>query len=202
MEVDNFSTLSGQMKMDKGMQRKFIEFKALLQESPLLITEGIGKNWEDVTQLIEAIGDKPKVVIVDYIQNIAFRTGDTREVINDYIRRFRNMAIKHSFAGVLCSQINRGAEQQKNNEPTLAQLKETGFLEESADMVLLLYWKAFYGQGYKDDTTEFVINVAKNRNGRTGDHTLLYTPKYYRFSEGRSEPMAMAIPRGKFEKED
>jgi len=182
MYVDNYSLLTGQLKVDKSMQRKFLTFKAMLQESTLLITEGIGKSWEDIVQLIEAVGERPQVIIVDYVQNIAFKSGDTREIINDYIRRFRNMAIKHNFAGILCSQINRGAEQAKNNEPTLSQLKETGFLEESADMVMLLYWKSFYENEGKD-TSSYKIEVAKNRNGKTGELKLFYTPKYYRFSE-------------------
>jgi replicative DNA helicase len=192
MSVDNYSVLSGQMKMDKGIQRKFLQFKDMMQDSTLLITEGIGKNWEDITQLIEAVGEKPKVIIVDYIQNIAFRSGDTREIINDYIRRFRNLAIKHGFAGVLCSQINRGAEQQKSNEPILAQLKETGFLEESADMVLLLYWKSFY-EPDNCETSAYMINIAKNRNGRTGLYKLFYTPKYYRFTEETHQTLADKI---------
>jgi replicative DNA helicase len=198
MSVDNYSVLSGQMKMDKGIQRKYLKFKEIMQDSSLLITEGIGKNWEDVVQLIEAVGERPKVVIVDYIQNIAFRSGDTREIINDYIRRFRNLAIKHNFAGILCSQINRGAEQQKNNEPTLAQLKETGFLEESADMVMLLHWKAFYDT-IDNDTTPYSIDVAKNRNGRTGEHKLFYTPKYYRFTEDPSPVIEEPEPDHKLE---
>ena len=154
MSVDNYSVLSGQMKMDKGIQRKYLKFKEILQDSTLLITEGIGKSWEDIVQLIEAVGERPKVIIVDYVQNIAFKSGDTREIINDYIRRFRNLAIKHNFAGVLCSQINRGAEEQKNKEPSLAQLKETGFLEESADMVMLLHWQDFYGKKKEENRNE------------------------------------------------
>jgi replicative DNA helicase len=192
MSVDNYAVLSGQMKEETDIQRKYLKFKEVLQDSTLLITEGIGKNWEDVVQLIEAVGERPKVIIVDYVQNIAFKSGDTREIINDYIRRFRNTAIKHDFAGVLCSQINRGAEEQKSKEPSLAQLKETGFLEESAYMVMLLHWQDFYGKKKDDgkmvmpvisDTTDYEVNVAKNRNGRTGIHKLFYTPKYYRFTE-------------------
>ena len=191
MSVDNYVILSGKMKSEKEIQRKYLKFKNMLQDSTLLITEGIGKHWEDVTQLIETVGDRPRVIIVDYVQNIAFRSGDTREIINEYIRKFRNMAIKHGFAGVLCSQINRGAEEQKSKEPSLAQLKETGFLEESADMVLLLHWQQFYKKNQLNDpdTSDYEINVAKNRNGRTGVHKLYYTPKYYRFTEDSVIPL-------------
>jgi len=49
-------------------------------------------------------------------------------------------------------------------------------------MVLLLHWKAFYDQD-DSDTSSYTINIAKNRNGRTGEYKLSYTPKYYRFTE-------------------
>jgi replicative DNA helicase len=180
MHVDNYSLLTGQLKLDRKMQKKFVRFKELLKESTLLITEGLGKTWQEINLLIEH-AEMPKVVIVDYIQNISFRAGDTREIINDYILKFRTLAIKHGFAGVLCSQINRAADA---NAPILSQLKETGFLEECADMVMLLYWKSFYEKSEDiQPTSEYVVNVAKNRNGRTGDFKMLYTPRFYRFSE-------------------
>jgi replicative DNA helicase len=193
MNVDNYSLLSGQMKMDAGIQRKYLQFKDMMQDSSLLITEGLGKSWGEVNELIENVGEKPKVIIVDYIQNIAFRSGDTREIINDYIRRFRNLAIKHEFAGVLCSQINRSAEEHKDNKPVLSQLKETGFLEESADVVMLLYWQAFYDK-VDNETSTYKIIIAKNRNGRTGEESLFYTPKFYRFTEDRILPEPKQVP--------
>ncbi len=185
---DNYEVLSGKFRRNKEMQRKFLEFKKQLEDSKLLMTCGIGKNFSEINAMVDLVEEKPKVVIVDYIQNISFRSGDTREIINEYIRNFRNMAIGYGFAGVLCSQINRGAEEQKEHEPTLAQLKESGFIEESADTVLLLYWKGFYDKNLRKkfpppEEWEYVINVAKQRNGPTGWFVLNYIPKHYLFQE-------------------
>lgn len=182
--VDNYSLLSGQYKTSPDLQKQWSGFKDMVEKLPLLITCGIGHTWGELNELILSIEPKPQAVFIDYIQNISVKAGETREGINEYIRQFRNMAIKHKFAGILCSQINRGAEQNKNNEPFLSQLKESGFLEESADCVLLLHYPDFYDNSKpRPDVSEYKIIVAKNRNGRTGEYLVNYTPRFYRFSE-------------------
>lgn len=180
--VDNHDILTGKFKKDKEIQAKWRTFCDIVSKIPLLITCGIGKNFEEINKLIEIIEPKPRVVIVDYVQAVATRAGQSREMINEYIRRFRQLALEQKFAGILCSQINRGAAEGKSNEPHLYQLKETGVLEEHADTVLLLHWQNFYTKDPSNEN-EFKINIAKQRNGRTGDYPLIYKPEYYKFTE-------------------
>lgn len=180
-QVDNFDLLCGRINTDVEIQAKWKAFKANVEKIPLLITCGVGRNFGEINELINLVNPKPRAVFIDYVQNISMKPKETRETINEYIRQFGNMAMRNKFAGVLCSQINRGAEQGKGNEPHLAQLKESGFLEESAFCVMLLHWENFYDHGKPKGT--YKIIVAKNRNGRTGDHFVEYTPQYYLFSE-------------------
>ena len=196
-QVDNYSIMSGKFKNDEDLRNRWRKFKEDISSKKLLITCDIGKNWEDITKLLEIVGNsKPDVVVIDYVQNISMARGDSREIINEYLRNFRNMAIGGNFAGILCSQINRGAEEQKGHKPSMSQLKESGFLEESADVVMLLHW-----DGYDDATkhkledSAFSLIVAKNRNGRTGAHPLVYTPKFYRFEEvpANQQPFVMPV---------
>jgi len=181
MEVDNYSLKAGLMKFDNETQERWRKFKQLSSEIPLLITSGIGKNYGEVQELIELLDPKPKVIFIDFIQNISARPRETRETINEFILQFRNMALKHRFAGVLCSQINRGAAGNAGSEPTMYQLKETGALEEFADVCLLLHWENFYD--HSKDQSQYKVIIAKNRSGKTGDHALKYEPQFYRFSE-------------------
>jgi replicative DNA helicase len=190
MFVDNEMLLKGMMKHSAVLQTKWLEFRKT--QTNLMITCGLGQHWQEIDELIELVGGNPDVVIIDYVQNIHTNPRDTRETINEYLRRFRDLAVKHQFAGIICSQINRGAEQTKDHEPTLAQLKESGFLEESADVVMLLHWRDFYNPQRKlaEDTgsSRYLINVAKNRNGRTARYEVLYTPRFYRFAETSAVP--------------
>lgn len=148
-----------------------------------IFSDCIGRTWEEVDKLVEAWakrGTVPDVIILDYIQNI--KTGrNPKENYDEYIRHFREMAIRHNFAGILCSQINRTSPEAKDKTPQLHQLKGTGFLEEHADIVLLLHWPHFYGDG--EDKNHFELWVAKNKMGQTGLINLRYFPQHYMFRD-------------------
>lgn len=183
--VDNHDILTGKFKKDSQIQTKWRTFVEYVSKIPLLITCGIGKDFYEINKLVQIVEPKPRVIIVDYVQAVATKAGQSREMINEYIRYFRQLALENKFAGILCSQINRGAAESKSNEPHLYQLKETGVLEEHADTVLLLHWQNFYTKD-PSNANEFKINIAKQRNGRTGDHILIYKPEYYKFTERES----------------
>jgi replicative DNA helicase len=180
-QIDNFDLRCGKLAVDLDIQNRWEAFKKIAEKIPLLITCGIGRTFAEINELITMAEPKPRAVFIDYVQNISSRPGETRETINEYIRQFNKLAMQMKFAGVLCSQINRGAEQTSGKEPSLGQLKESGFLEEAAHTVLLLHWENFYDHT-KPETTYKII-IAKNRNGKTGDHLVEYTPKHYLFSE-------------------
>lgn len=182
MEVDNFCLISGQFKKELSIQAKWKTFVEVVSKIPLLVTCGVGKNWNEVNQTISLISPKPKVVIVDYIQAIALRPRDSREMINEYIRQFRQGAVEGNYVGILASQINRGAESNANNKPAMWQLKDTGVLEEHSDLVLLLFWEYFY-KNDEEKMNDFMIQVAKNKRGRTGEIFVKYYPEFYKFSE-------------------
>lgn len=187
-QVDNFDLLCGRINTNPEIQAKWQSFKNIVEKIPLLITCGIGRNFPEIIELIGLVNPKPRAVFIDYVQNISSKPGETRETINEYIRQFNKLAMQHKFAGVLCSQINRGAAQNKENEPALAQLKESGFLEEAAHCCILLHWENFYDHARPESTYKVII--AKNRSGKTGDHFLEYNPKHYLFTEIKLTPEA------------
>lgn len=181
MQVDNYSLLTGQFKFQKEIQDKWKIFTESMAKLPLLITCEIGKTFKEVNQIVEALDPTPKAVFVDYIGAIAFKDRQSREMMNEYIRQFKELAIKKDFIGVLCSQINRqGAV--AGEEPQLHQLKETGNLEETASVVFLIH-NPYIMTHNEEDRGKATIVIAKNRNGRTGRHKVKFVPQYYRFEE-------------------
>lgn len=154
-----------------------------MKQKKLFISDCIGKTWQEINSLIEIWHDNktvPDMVVIDYIQNIK-GVGNAKEAMDEYIRKFREMAIRYNFAGVLCSQINRASQDGDDKSPMLHQLKGTGFLEEHADVVLLLHWPYKYDD--KKDKYHFEINVAKNKLGDTGWLSIKYEPEFFKFSE-------------------
>lgn len=181
MKVDNYSLLTGHFRDSLETRAKWESFMKVMKDFPLLITCEVGKTFREVNQLVEALNPAPKAVFIDYIGAIAMKDKQAREMINEYIRQFRELAIKKDFIGVVCSQINRvGAV--AGEEPQLHQLKDTGFLEESSDVVILLN-NPYVITHNEDDMNKATLIIAKNRNGRTGRHKVKFVPQYYRFEE-------------------
>lgn len=179
-EVNNFDLLTGKLKSDQSIARKWLEFKTKLEGIPLIFTCGIGMNCDEVGQVIDNLDEKPDVIFVDYIQAVRASRNE-REVLNEYIRHFRAICIQNRIAGVMCSQANRQTFDDDNKEPALANLKSTGFLEEHADCCILLHWPHFYDNSKPEN--EYKVIIAKQRNGRTGAHMLHYRPEFYKFND-------------------
>lgn len=179
--VDNFDMICGKINKDITIFNKWQEFESEVVNLPLLITNGIGKTFPEVNLLIQTLEPKPKVVIVDYIQATR-STKEERIEINEYIRNFRQLMITNDMTGILCSQLNREVKDNLDKRPALENLKSTGVLEEHSDQVWLLFWNWYYT--HKDeDRNKYELILAKNRNGRTGTHDLLFYPEYYQFRE-------------------
>jgi len=192
MEVDNYDVLCGRINTVPAIRDKWNRFKEFVVEIPLLLTNGIGKSFAEVTQLIQYMKPKPEVVIVDYIQGIK-QSDKERAELNEYIRNFRQLMIENKMVGILASQMNRQVIDNRDNRPSLENLKSTGVLEEHADMVIMLFWEWFYTRK-DEDKNNYEIIVGKNRNGKTGSHELHYIPEYYLFREVSCAP-APARPK-------
>ena len=181
MKVDNFEMTCGRINHDTEIQKKWEAFELFIQRVPLLITNGIGKSFAEVNTLINALNPKPRCVIVDYIQGIK-QSERERSELNEYIRSFRQLMLENNMVGILASQVNRQIVDNNDRKPTLENLKSTGVLEEHADMVLLLYWSYFYSRK-EEERNRYEVIVAKNRNGKTGVHNVMYYPEHYLFEE-------------------
>lgn len=178
-KVDNFDLLTGKFNINWS---KWEVFKERMSSIPFVITDMIGKEWKQIDEYLQKLTMKPKVIIIDHLQearNALLR--NQKEVIEEYLKRLRLMAIRDDIAMVVCSQINRASQEDKKNEPQLHHLKNSGYIEESADMIFLLHYPFHHGE--TQDKTKFSLNVAKNRNGRTGWIDISYRPECYFFYE-------------------
>ena len=161
----------------------------------IVMSNDFGQSWKDIERFLSVLTVKPDVIIVDYIQAVAKASVEGKGFIDEYIRKFREMCITHNIAGVIVSQLNRSTVEDGKSVPNLHNLKGSGFLEELADLVVLLEWT-----GKKQQNNDFVVNVAKNRNGRTGFIKVKYEPEFYKFSDFPVEDMGEKEKYEKFSK--
>lgn len=166
----------------KDYEDRSKEFGEFLKELPLIPMYKIGSTIHELFKLIESI--PADVVILDYIQAIRSLEFDRLSIINDYILKFRELCVNKNMAGVMISQINRGAMEDRERIPQLWHLKASGALEEIADQVLLLHWPYFYS-GKDEEHSDFKVIIAKNRNGMLGTVEATFEPSYYLIGEKR-----------------
>jgi replicative DNA helicase len=128
-------------------------------------------------------------VIIDYLGLIKSAKKENRvQEVSDITRNLKMMAKNLNVPVICCAQLSRGTEGHgKSHRPQLADLRESGTIEQDADVVLFLYREDYYKGELDDDKQDEVdankteLIVAKNRHGATGTVDLIFDKEYTRF---------------------
>jgi replicative DNA helicase len=152
-----------------------------LSELPIIIDDTPASaqtpsRMRSVLRRIQSERGQIGLVVLDYIQKLGNRAaGNRAQVIGSFSGAFKDMAKEFDVPFVCLAQINRGVEGQTNKRPTMADIKDSGDIEQDMDLGLLLYRDEYYNS----DTPEkgiMEVAVAKNRNGPTGVCKVLFNP--------------------------
>jgi replicative DNA helicase len=125
-----------------------------------------------------------KMVIIDYIQLIEpeNKREPRHEQVGHISRRLKFLAKELDIPVIALSQLNRNSEDREGHKPRLADLRESGNLEQDADNVFLMYRPGMYDTSDDPAIQNVVeINIAKQRSGPTGEITLTYIKQFMRF---------------------
>jgi len=124
-----------------------------------------------------------KIIVIDYIQLMSSgkRQENRQTEVSEISRQLKLMAKELAIPVVAISQLNRTVEQRADKKPFLSDLRESGSLEQDADLVLLLHRHDYYNKQSRPGEAE--LNVAKNRNGRTGIAHLIFRGSLCRFED-------------------
>ncbi|MCX2826154.1 replicative DNA helicase [Bacillus pseudomycoides] len=141
--------------------------------------------WVQVRKLKRKYADKKLLVIVDYLQLI---TGDSKyrgnrfQEMSEISRKLKLLARDLNVCVVALSQLSRGVESRQDKRPLLSDLRETGQIEQDADVIMLMYREDYYEKETEHkDITE--IQIAKHRNGPVGMLKLRFLKEFGRFLE-------------------
>ncbi len=132
-----------------------------------------------------------KLIIIDYLQLMSSRSDDkngTREQeISNISRSLKSLAKELNIPIITLSQLSREVEKRPGNKkPILSDLRESGAIEQDADLVIFIYRPEYYGYTEEDgESLEGVaeINIAKHRNGKVTDVKLRFIENYARFTD-------------------
>ena len=122
------------------------------------------------------------LVVIDYLQLIAGtgKAGSREQEISEISRSLKILAKELEIPVIAISQLSRGAEKREDKRPMLSDLRESGAIEQDADIVMFLYRDDYYNEDSEKKNVAEVI-VAKQRSGSTGTVELAWLPSYTKF---------------------
>ena len=158
-----------------------------LNRANILIDDDSSVTVADINAKCRRV-DNLGLVVIDYLQLMQSAGGKTRasdnrqQVVSDISRSLKIMA-KELNVPVLClSQLSRANESRTDKRPMLSDLRESGAIEQDADIVLFLYREGYYKKDVENPNLAECI-IAKNRHGETGTVELQWLPEFTTFSD-------------------
>lgn len=164
---------------------KLIESAGIIGKSNLIIddTPGIGISQLRSKCRKYKLKHDLKIIIIDYLQLMSGggRTDSRQQEISDISRSLKALARELNVPVIALSQLSRAVEQRPDHRPMLSDLRESGAIEQDADVVMFIYRDEYYN---KDTDIKGVaeIIIAKQRNGPIGTVNLAWLPDYTKFA--------------------
>jgi replicative DNA helicase len=156
----------------------------VVSDAPLFIDDSPNMNLMEIRAKCRRLKQRHdlRLVVVDYLQLMTSgkRVESRQQEVSEFSRSLKLLAKELDVPVIAISQLNRGPEQRQDKRPMLADLRESGSLEQDADMVILLHREDFYErESPRAGEADFI--VAKHRNGPTATITVAFQGHYSRF---------------------
>jgi len=166
--------------------RKLTDAVGRLNDAPIHIDETAALNSLELRARARRLHrqyGKLGLIVVDYLQLMsASSQGENRATeISEISRGLKALAKELNVPVVALSQLNRSLEQRPNKRPVMSDLRESGAIEQDADLILFIYRDEVYNQDSPDKGKAEVI-IGKQRNGPIGTVTLVFQGEYTRFA--------------------
>jgi replicative DNA helicase len=124
--------------------------------------------------------DKLGLVLLDYLQLMEGSSDNRVQELSKITRSLKGLARELNVPIIALSQLSRSVEQRTNKRPMMSDLRESGSIEQDADLIIMLYRDSYYNPDSPDRNAAEII-VTKHRNGPTGTVKLLFEPEFTQF---------------------
>ncbi len=171
--------------LSDGDWEKLIETAGVIGKSNLIIDDTPGISIAELRSKCRKykLEHGLKMIIIDYLQLMSGSgKGDSRQQeISDISRSLKALARELSVPVLALSQLSRAVEQRPDHRPMLSDLRESGAIEQDADVVMFIYRDDYYNKDTEKKGIAEII-VAKQRNGPIGTIDLVWLPEYTKFA--------------------
>lgn len=181
-KIDSNRLRSGDLSEDEFT--RITECLGTLSELPIYIDDSANITVSSIRTELRRLQSEKKldigVVVIDYLQ-LMEGSGDNRvQELSKITRSLKLLAKDCKVPIIVLSQLNRGVEGRNNKRPMMADLRESGSIEQDSDLILMLYRDEYYNPDTPDRGVAELI-IAKHRNGATGTVKLLFKPEFTQF---------------------
>jgi replicative DNA helicase len=169
-------------------QRRLVEKASEMSEAPLFVDDSPARTVSEIAAAARRIKRREgalALIVIDYLQLIEPDNPDDsrQEQVARITRRLKGLAREMSVPLLCLAQLNRQAEDSRDHRPRLSHLRESGAIEQDADVVMFVHREEYYLRGEEQKEAEGLaeIIVAKQRNGPVGEVELRWEKKFTRF---------------------
>ncbi|HGA0769839.1 TPA: replicative DNA helicase [Streptococcus agalactiae] len=188
--VDSHSLRTGQLT-DQDWNNVTIA-QGALEDAPIYIDDTPGIKITEIRarsrKLSQEVDDGLGLIVIDYLQLISgTRPENRQQEVSEISRQLKILAKELKVPVIALSQLSRGVEQRQDKRPVLSDIRESGSIEQDADIVAFLYRDDYYRREgeeaeeiVEDNTVEVILE--KNRAGARGTVKLMFQKEYNKFS--------------------
>jgi replicative DNA helicase len=184
-QVDSQAIRTGNLK-DSDWE-KLIEGAGVIGKSNLIIDDTPGISISEMRSKCRKykLEHNLDLIIIDYLQlmsgSVGKRSESRQQEISEISRSLKALARELNVPVVALSQLSRGVESRPDKRPMLSDLRESGAIEQDADVVMFIYRDDYYNKDSEKKGIAEII-IAKQRNGPIGTVELVWLPNYTRFA--------------------
>jgi len=165
---------------------KIAQVRGRINDAPLYIDDSPNMTLVEIRAKCRRLKQRVglKMVVIDYLQLLTSgkRVESRQQEVSEFSRALKLMAKELQVPVIALSQLNRGAEQRADKMPALSDLRESGSIEQDADMVVLLHRESAYEKD-SPRAGEADLIIAKHRNGPTRTITVGFHGHFSRFAD-------------------
>jgi replicative DNA helicase len=184
--IDQSNLRTGRLRDDEWERLPGAAHK--LAQAPVFIDETAALNPAELRararRLARQYGGTLGLIVVDYLQLMSGSGGGSEEnratVLGEISRGLKGLAKELNCPVIALSQLNRSLEQRPNKRPVMSDLRESGAIEQDADVILFIYRDEVYNADSPDKGTAEII-IGKQRNGPIGSVRLTFIGQYTKF---------------------
>lgn len=185
--VPGYHLKTGNLSTDEW--RRLVQAQSNLYDTPVFVDDTAGIRISEIRSKTRKLSQETGglgIIIIDYLQLITGSKGENRQqIVSEISRELKILAKDLRVPVIALSQLSRSVEQRQDKRPMLSDLRESGSIEQDADIVAFLYREAYYQKEQADsqeanNVTELILE--KNRHGSLGTVKLYFHKEYTKFS--------------------